>query len=42
MEKFMYLSVFKQWKVAFKKQGKENGMVALLRMDINLKMASCL
>lgn len=24
------------------KQGKENGMVALLRMDINLKMASCL
>lgn len=25
-----------------KKQGKENGMVALLRMDINLKTASCL
>lgn len=24
------------------KQGKENGMVALLRMDINLKTASCL
>lgn len=24
------------------RQGKENGMVALLRMDINLKTASCL